>query len=522
MKIKKISVASFGNIKDRNFFLSDGLNVIYGNNESGKSTLFAFIRYMLYSFHGRKTSSSLTQEEKYMPWDNTSACGSMDFETMGQTYTVSRSAGIKKEGKVINSVTGESSFDGSPLGEQIYSLNESAFLRTYFLSSLSGSFTCDRGDDILKRLSNLSGNCDENFSHDEIGTKINSDIKRTTKDIDEKIAEISVLKERLNLLDELSEKKDTLTEKLGNINLVKEQNTDDTEKPQKKENNDKLKEKYETSKSNQLQRILIFAVLLVCTTILFVANAVPFEVVFCGYGLSLLSLLFVVIGAIRNSGLKKRILRSEKYARDYKIDVKDADFSTDDEKSRILKELGAVESKIDEEYSYDDICSEINCLEQDKSELENKLKVFYKARDILDVSYNQMKNVFAPELNKRASEIFAGLTGNKYDDVIVTDSFEIKIKEAYEYKSSLYYSRATLELMYISLRLALCDILEKEEKHTIFLDDCFSALDDERVKIALKFLADYSSGERQVVFTTCHGRELEILSATEGVNVINL
>ena len=133
-----------------------------------------------------------------------------------------------------------------------------------------------------------------------------------------------------------------------------------------------------------------------------------------------------------------------------------------------------------------------------------------------------MKNVFAPELNKRASEIFAGLTGNKYDDVIVTDSFEIKIKEAYEYKSSLYYSRATLELMYISLRLALCDILEKEEKHTIFLDDCFSALDDERVKIALKFLADYSSGERQVVFTTCHGRELEILSATEGVNVINL
>ncbi len=522
MKIKKMSVASFGNIKDRSFFLSDGLNVIYGNNESGKSTLFAFIRYMLYSFHGRRTSTSLTQEEKYMPWDNTSVYGSMDFETLGSNYTVSRSAGIKKEGKVINTVTGESAFDGAPLGEQIYSLNESAFLRTYFLSAVSGSFTCDRGDDILKRLSNLSGSCDEDFSHDEIGSKINSDIKRTTKDIEEKISEISELKQRLNVLDELSEKKDTLTEKLGDINLSNDHTSEEKEKSHKNENYDKLKEKYETSKGNQLQRILIFAVLLVCTTILFVANAVPFEIVFAGYGLSALSLLFVVIGAIRNSRLKKRILRSERYVRDYNIDIRYADFSADDEKSRILKELGAVESKIDEEYSYDDICSEIDCLEQEKTELENKLKVFYKAKDILDVSYDQMKNVFAPELNKRASEIFSGLTGNKYDDVIVTDSFDIKIKEAYEYKSSLYYSRATLELMYISLRLALCDILEKGEKHTVFLDDCFASLDDERVKIALKFLVDYSAKGRQVIFSTCHGRELEILSETEGVNVINL
>ena len=520
MKIKKMSVASFGNMKDRSFFLSDGLNVIYGNNESGKSTLFAFIRYMLYSFHGRRTSSSLTQEEKYMPWDNTSVYGSMDFENYGENYTVSRTSGIKKEGKVINSVTGESAFDGAPLGEQIYSLNESAFLRTYFLSAVSGSFTCDRGDDILKRLSNLSGSCDEDFSHDEIGSKINADIKRTTKDIEEKNLQISDLKQRLTLLDELSEKKDTLTEKLGNIHENRVQNSQDEKKPN--ENRDKLKEKYETSKANQLQRILIFAVLLVCTTILFVANAVPFEIVFAGYGLSAFSLVFVIIGSIRNTLLKKRILRSEKYARDYNIDIKDSDFSSDDEKSKVLKELGAVESKIDEEYSYDDICSELNLIEQEKTDLENKLKVFYKAKDILDISYDQMKNVFAPELNKRASEIFSGLTGNKYDDVIVTDSFDIKIKEAYEYKSALYYSRATLELMYISLRLALCDILEKDEKHTVFLDDCFASLDDERVKIALNFLADYSAKGRQVIFSTCHGRELEILSGTEGVNVINL
>ena len=39
MKIKKLSIASFGKIKDKTIFLGDGLNVVYGNNESGKSTI---------------------------------------------------------------------------------------------------------------------------------------------------------------------------------------------------------------------------------------------------------------------------------------------------------------------------------------------------------------------------------------------------------------------------------------------------------------------------------------------------
>ena len=43
MKIKKIYISAFGGLKDFTLELNDGLNVVYGNNEDGKSTVAAFI-----------------------------------------------------------------------------------------------------------------------------------------------------------------------------------------------------------------------------------------------------------------------------------------------------------------------------------------------------------------------------------------------------------------------------------------------------------------------------------------------
>ena len=51
MIIKKINVKSFGKLKNKEIELKDGLNIIYGENESGKSTTMAFIKSMLF---GRK------------------------------------------------------------------------------------------------------------------------------------------------------------------------------------------------------------------------------------------------------------------------------------------------------------------------------------------------------------------------------------------------------------------------------------------------------------------------------------
>ena len=143
-----------------------------------------------------------------------------------------------------------------------------------------------------------------------------------------------------------------------------------------------------------------------------------------------------------------------------------------------------------------------------------------KAKYLLDLSYEELKNVFVPALNRRASEIFSHLMGYKYNDVIITDTFEILVKSEDRYRVSKYFSTAVSELMYFSLRLALCEIIGEKESLPVFLDDCFASLDDDRVRIALEFLAEYTKNGRQIVFFTCHGREFKILSSLENVNVI--
>ena len=47
MKITELYLKNYGKFSEKHFYLKDGIQVIYGENEFGKSTLHAFIRAML-------------------------------------------------------------------------------------------------------------------------------------------------------------------------------------------------------------------------------------------------------------------------------------------------------------------------------------------------------------------------------------------------------------------------------------------------------------------------------------------
>ena len=48
MKINKLQINAFGNLENKEIELSENINVIYGKNEAGKSTLLKFIVDSLY------------------------------------------------------------------------------------------------------------------------------------------------------------------------------------------------------------------------------------------------------------------------------------------------------------------------------------------------------------------------------------------------------------------------------------------------------------------------------------------
>ena len=54
MKINKIKINSYGKIKDKEIKLNNNLNIIYGKNESGKSTILNFIFNILYGTQKNK------------------------------------------------------------------------------------------------------------------------------------------------------------------------------------------------------------------------------------------------------------------------------------------------------------------------------------------------------------------------------------------------------------------------------------------------------------------------------------
>ena len=70
MKINKIKINSYGKLKNKEINLENNLNIIYGENESGKSTLLKFILNIFYGASRNKKGRDISDFEKYKPWDS--------------------------------------------------------------------------------------------------------------------------------------------------------------------------------------------------------------------------------------------------------------------------------------------------------------------------------------------------------------------------------------------------------------------------------------------------------------------
>ena len=100
MKITKISCEQFAGTRDRDISLTDGINLIYGKNESGKSTLVNILSRTLFQnskIDGRKDKDFMnayfpsTRKGSSITAD--SADGKVTFETGSGKYTLSKTWG---------------------------------------------------------------------------------------------------------------------------------------------------------------------------------------------------------------------------------------------------------------------------------------------------------------------------------------------------------------------------------------------------------------------------------------------
>ena len=74
MNIKEIKINNYGNLENKEINLENGINIVYGKNESGKSTLLNYIKNIFYGISKNKNGRDISDYERYRPW------GKEDFE----------------------------------------------------------------------------------------------------------------------------------------------------------------------------------------------------------------------------------------------------------------------------------------------------------------------------------------------------------------------------------------------------------------------------------------------------------
>ncbi len=87
--IAAIEVEAFGRLSQASYTLHPGLNVLFGQNESGKSTLQAFLKFMLFGFAKR------AQAQRYEPVNQTAMGGKLVLYSEGMPVVLRRKVGKK-------------------------------------------------------------------------------------------------------------------------------------------------------------------------------------------------------------------------------------------------------------------------------------------------------------------------------------------------------------------------------------------------------------------------------------------
>ena len=172
MKIKSIYISAFGGVKDLKLDLNDSFNVIYGENENGKTTVMSFIKMMFYGSDRAKGDLAKSPRKKYTPWDNSQMAGSIEFEKDGKNYRLERIFGESNSTDkvtLINTDLGTRENVSADIGTKLLGLSSAAFERSIFIGQFGfPENNANAEGEINSKLSNLALTGEEDASFDEV------------------------------------------------------------------------------------------------------------------------------------------------------------------------------------------------------------------------------------------------------------------------------------------------------------------------------------------------------------------
>ena len=180
MKIKNIKINNYGNLENKEINLKNKINIIYGKNESGKSTLLNYIKNIFYGISKNKNGKSISDYEKYKTWGKEEFSGKLKYELdNGDEFEIYRDFN-KKNPKIFNKSLEEISKDfniAKKDGVQFFyeqtNVDETMFTST--VVAMQNEVKLDKQDQsvLVQKLANLAGTGDDNLSYKKVMDKLN-------------------------------------------------------------------------------------------------------------------------------------------------------------------------------------------------------------------------------------------------------------------------------------------------------------------------------------------------------------
>ncbi len=150
-------------------------------------------------------------------------------------------------------------------------------------------------------------------------------------------------------------------------------------------------------------------------------------------------------------------------------------------------------------------------LESELADCERKHSVYVLAAESLRVASEELRRSVAPALARISGGYMSILTDGKYKEMALDRDLTLSYEAGGEQRHLDHMSTGTRDMAYLSLRLALADVISGEGKLIVILDEAAAHMDDTRAKNLMKLLSERARGGAQHILFTCHGREAEVL-----------
>lgn len=475
MIINRLILKNFGKFQGKEIELKEGINILFGENESGKSTIHVFLQSMLFGMkRGRGKASKTDIYSRYMPWENGNWYeGSMVFTCGERTFRLERGFGkFAKAPILVCKTDGEMlSVEHGDLDMLLGGITENVYENTVSVGQAKSRTEEGLLKEIRDYLSEFQGTGDFRF-HPEQAVEI---LKKRRKELEQKEREA------------LAEKEKQERESALKIHLEEEEIENIQRKLKEKLSGDaSAREVRERGKG----KIILLAILPLVGAVLGVwvwkspimAIVLPLLLLGMYFGLSYL--------------LSQKRKREQQAAKKAKTE----------ERRRLLKESlqerqmkleNLKEAAAERKHDYDTI-----------EKIRKEIQAVSIAGAKIKEAAGNLQKLTGQKLQDEISEIFAQITGGKYKRVLLTENFEIYLDTGEKYLQLYQVSYGTAEQVYLALRLACGTILCQEEELPLILDETFAMYDEKRLIQALKYISQRKS---QVILFSSNKREIQAL-----------